>query len=363
MSGFSQQDVFGFSSMVIPGNQVSVQNPGNLGFGGPGIEGISWGPTGLGEGSVGALAGFMNGGIAPDVVEYAKFPSNDFITAKYTVKPWTQDKSHLYIREGMLVFGMSQMDAQFRDLVNMAALPKMNALLKEQHAIFDKYGNQYRELMDYKNALQQVSEKQIEGELYKRRNQPNAKRDDSMDLVIRSLNAPVARYQMACGILATWNLLGNVRTISQATTGEDMYSYDGTDKVGSYTVTAAKYCQLGNVWGSEEFGDNVNTGSRLYLILKREERPDGSFGAFRFFPYATRFYSKPPRALTVYQNPFTHEWEEGKVIYVGVVTRMSDRDSTPGVRETAAGLGPNPSVQAAYEAHGSTPFIEVQLGV
>lgn len=363
MSGFSSQDVFGPASTIMPGNAVSMQAPGNLGISGPGIESIQWGPTGLGEQQIAGLYRFTQGGIAPDSVVYAKFPSNDFITAKYTVKPWTEDKSHLYIREGMLVFGMAQMDAQFRDLCNMAALPKLNELLAQQHNIFEQYADRYSELRKYKEALETRSEKQIEGELFKRRNQPNVERASDMDLVIQSLNASVVRYQTAAGIMATWNFLGCVRTVSEPTTGNDIFTGDGTDRVASYTVTIAKYCQVSNIWGTEEFGENVNVGSRLYLVLKRRELPSGKFGAFYLMPYATRFYPKPPKALCAYQNPYTGEWEQGKVIYVGQVTRMGDREGTRMLRETAAGIGINSDVRAAYEANASLEYLEVQLGI
>lgn len=360
---FARNDVFSSAPTVLPGNSVNMESPGNLGVSGPGIQSITWGPTGFGAEQVSSLYGFAAGGAAPDNVIYAKFPSNDFITSKFTIKPWTQDKSHLLIREGMLVFAMTQMDAQFRDLANMAALPKLNQLLAQQYNIFEQYGARYDELRPFVTALGEYSEKQIEAELFKRHHQYNIKKDSNMDNAIRSLNKAVCRYQTAAGIMATWNFLGAVRVVSEPTTGNDMFTGDGADRVSSYTITMAKYCQVSNVWGTEEFGQNVNTGSRLYLILKRRELPGGTYGAFQFFPYATRFYQKPPKALTRYQNPYTGEWEEGKVIYVGQVTRMGDRDSTTSLRETASGLGINADPRSAYEANAKIEYLEVQIGI
>ena len=187
--------------------------------------------------------------------------------------------------------------------------------------------------------------------------------DFNMDTVIRSLNQAVMKYQTATGIMRTWNFLGGVRVVSEPTTAQDMFSGDGSDRSSSFTITVAKRCMLTNVWGSEEFGQNVNTGARLYLILRRIELPDGTFGAFQLYPYATRYYPKPPRAICAYQNPYTGTWEQGKVIFIGTVTRGCDTDTSLSVREAASGLGINANVNSAFAANAEAGELEVQIGI
>ena len=148
MALYEYDEIYGSASTIIPGTNPSPMNPGTLGMSDPGIETYDWGePQSFAQEQVSGLATFLNGGLSPENVFEKKSQGNGFITGKYTIKPWLEDKSHLKIREGMIVFCMTELDSQFRDLANMAALPKLNSLLYQQHLMFQKYSTSVPDLI------------------------------------------------------------------------------------------------------------------------------------------------------------------------------------------------------------------------
>lgn len=360
MAYFDQGVVFG-ANTSMPGVGVSPNAPGNMGLSGPNVPFIQWAPRGTGEGQLNPVQNFLRGGIPTSSHIHSQLPSNDFIQSQFTAKPWLEDKSHLLIREGMLVFATTELDAQIKDLSNMVSLPKMNEVLYRQHYMFQKHSQRHVELRDFHAGLVDYTEKQINGEIYKREH--NEGKDPALDKVIRGMRQSVMRYQTASGILNTWKLLGGVLTVSDATTGNDMYSMDGADKVVVINVVMGKRCMMGNVWGGTNDGGNVDVGTHLWLILKRRQKGDGSHGEFQFFPYASKWRASPPTSQLVYGNPFTGDQEMGVAMRVGIVTLGNRNDPCLGFRQTAAGMGVNSSVQASYEAHAKIPMIEVQIGM
>ena len=367
MSYFDQGVVFSAPSSM-PGVGVSPMNPGTMGLSGPNVPYIQWAPTGADPSTQGInpVRNFLNSGVPTTVHIHSQLPSNDFIVSSYSAKPWLDDNAHLRIREGMLIFGTTELDPQIQDLNNIASLSKMNEILYRQHHMFQDHAQRIPELTNFYQQLQTYSEKQIEGELYRRHHGTNVNRDDdssNLNIAVRGVKMSVMRYQTAAGIMMTWNFLGGVLTVSDATTGEDYYSMDGADKVVVVNAVLGKRCMLGNVWGGTNDGGNVDIGSTLWLILRRRQRPDGTYGEFQFFPYATKWRDAPPRSQILYKNPYTGPMEEGKALLIGTVTLHNREDPANGFRQSAAGLGSNGSVQAAFEAHAKIPQIEVQIGM
>lgn len=360
MSYFDQGVVFGADTRM-PGVGVSPRAPGAMGLGGPNVPYIQWAPTGTGEGAqMNPVQNFLRNGVPTSMHIHSHLPSNDSIVAKYVAKPWLEDDSHLLIREGMLIFSTTELDPQVKDLSNIVSLSKMNEILFRQHHMFQEHNGRVDDLRNFKELLEMFSEKQIEGELSIRSRSPG---NPNMSAFVRSLNQSVMRYQTKAGILATWKFIGGVLSISDSTTGDDMYSMDGSDKVVVIGAVVGKRCMLGNVWGGTNDGGNVDVGSTVWLILKRRQKPDGSYGEFQYYPYATKWRDGPPKSMLMYGNPFTGTMEQGVALYIGVVTLSNRNDPAEGFRQTAAGLGAGSSVQAAYEAHAKLPDIEVQIGI
>lgn len=365
MSFFDQNVVFS-AQTSMPGVGISPSAPGSMGLNGPNVPYIQWAPLGSdGRDQINPVRNFTRGGVPTTVHIHSQLPSNDFIQSSFTAKPWLEDKAHLRIREGMIVFGTTELDPQIKDLNNIVSLPKLNTLLEKQFNLFEKHSSEpggIPELVRYKGSLSNYNEKLIQGEL-KLRSLNYNERKESMDLVIRGLNQSVLRYQTMAGILNTWNFLGGVLSVPDATTGEDYFSFDGADKVLSLNVVMGKRIMMGNVWGGAHDGGNVDVGSHLWLILRRRERPNGTYGAYQFIPYASKWRAAPPMSQLMYKNPYTHTLEHGKALYVGIVTLGNRNDPAKGFRETAAGIGSNTSVNASYEAHAKIPMIEVQIGI
>lgn len=360
MSYFDQGVVFSASSQM-PGVGVSPFAPGTMGLNGPNVPYIQWAPTGTGTEGMNPVRNFLNSGVPTTAHYHSHLPSNDFIVAKFAAKPWLEDKSHLLIREGMLIFGTTELDPQIKDLSNIVSLSKMNEILYRQHHMFQEHARRIEDLNAFNQLLDEYTEKQIEGEFHRKMlgQTPNS---DMADLM-RGIHKSVMRYQTKVGILTTWNFLGGVLTVSDATTGEDYYSMDGADKVVVVNAVMGKRCMLGNVWGGTNDGGNVDVGSTLWLILKRRQKPDGTYGEFQFFPYATKWRDGPPKCQLVYGNPYTGTEELGHALHIGIVTLSNREDPAKGFREAAAGLGAGANIQAAYEAHAKIPQIEAQIGM
>lgn len=343
-------------SSVMPGFSVGPSAPPTMGLNGPNISAVQWAPRGPTDGVSSVMQAFQ-GGIPGVSHIHSTLPSNDFISTQFTIKPWTDDNAHLKIREHMLVFISTQMDPQVRDLVNMVALPKMNQVLREQYHLFEKFGaSRYR---DFYEAIQTVSESHLEAAI---RNRDLAKDSDDLQLLVGRYRENVLRYQTAVGIMNSWRFMGGVVSVDTATSGEDMFTYDDADKVSSIGVIIGKRCDVGNIWGGKLNGGNVDVGSTLWLILRRRENPDGSFGAFQFYPYATKGRTYPPASLLKYKDR-SGEWQQGKVLYIGVVTEGNQIDPNRGWAEAAAGLGINNNIDTAFDAHGNLPLIQVQIGI
>jgi len=363
MSYFDQGVVFG-AGYQMPGVGVSPQAPGSMGLSGPNVPYIQWAPTGTGEQGLNPVRNFLNSGVPTSTHIHSHLPSNDSIVAKYVAKPWLEDDAHLRIREGMLIFATTELDPQIKDLSNIVSLSKMNEILYRQHHMFQEHANRIPELATFKQQLDTFSEKQIRGEIARRnRFQPGERENTAMNAVIRGMNQSVMRYQTTLGIVATWNFIGGVLSVSDSTTGDDMYSMDGSDKVVSIAAVLGKRCMLGNVWGGTNDGGNVDVGSTLWLILRRRQKPDGTYGEFQYYPYATKWRDGPPRSMLTYGNPYTGDLEEGVALFIGTVTLSNRTDPAEGFRQTAAGIGAGANVQASYEAHAKIPDIEVQIGM
>ena len=316
-----------FQSGVISGGASSVMPgfPGVMGQTGPNVPYTQFGPSTLGLGSVEAFLQRGNPNVS-NPHGWSHYPSNDYIQHTYIAKPWLEDDAHLYIREGMLVFRERDMDAQMRNLSNVVCLPKLNDILERQH-------NDYQTLRRMGREYALPDEDLIELTAHDAANGVPMRPDISKNLL-----KPVLRYQTAYGILETWNFLGGVLTVPDATTGEDMYSFDKADKVVALNVVVGKKIELANIWGGfRDQGAPVNTGSRLWLILKRVYKD----GPFKLVPFVTKSEGVPRDSDRRYKFSKEDGSEGsvlGKLIYVGLITRGPQRDSPLPFREAASGV-------------------------
>jgi len=342
MSLFQNDVIFGGASSAMPGF------PSVMGQTSPSVPYTQYGPN---QG-LGAVASFMNGGNPGSGPHgWSHYPSNDYIQHTYIAKPWIDDNAHLFIREGMLVFRERDRDAQMRNLSNVVCLPKLNDILEKQYYDYQSIKN-----MGAEYALPDEDRIELFAQQAATTGAPSL-------LDGKNLLKSVLRYQTMYGILETWNFIGGILTVPDGTTGEDMYSFDKADKVVALNVVVGKKIELANIWGGyRDQGAPVNTGSRLWLILKRVRKD----GPFKFVPFVTKGPIAPrdaDRKYTFTKKDRSEGSLLGKLIYVGLITVGPGRDAPKAFREAASGIMENSTTSNWFEAHGKLPMVEVQLGI
>ena len=122
-------------------------------------------------------------------------------------------------------------------------------------------------------------------------------------------------------------------------------------------ISLGERARVGNIWGTRQ---HVKPGAKLFLILKRVEQADGSYGHFQWIPYASCTRDYPPKHLMTYRD------ESGRtcrsfVQYVGVCSENMEREPARGQIEMAMGM--MGGAQQAYDAFGALPSITVQIGI
>jgi len=305
-----------------------------------------------------SAASYTNYGQPADYSVVPQFLANVSITYSYSIYPW-QDRTHEYIQQGMLAFVTRHINQKFK-LYCMAPIWKINIEAKTHYVMannqYENVGN--AELAEFQGLLAQHGESVL-GDYH------SALRRGTLDDNLRTIKRfydlaqkPEYRYLTKFGILSHWNFVGSVLSKGESTgpaTYLDMHS--DTDIVYVVGCVLGERARVGNIWGGRSV---VHPGTRLFLILKRVELANGKYGEFQWVPYASRTREYPPRHMTNYRD------ESGRtcsafVLYVGVCTESMEKDPSSGQIEMATGL--IGGVQQAYEAHGSLPSIQVQIGI
>lgn len=294
------------------------------------------------SGWVQSAAAYTNYGLPADYSEVPQFQANVSITYSYSVYPW-HDKTHQYIQQGMLVFVSKHVNQKFK-LYNMAPVWKLNI---EARTHYYTANNEFENVGDAEMAQFK--------ELLKKHGEAGIHHDKKFLALARK---PEYRYLTKYGILSHWNFVGSVlsKGESQAPNAYlDMHS--DTDIVYVVGCVLGERARVGNIWGSR---NTVKPGTKLFLILRRVPQADGTFGQFQWEPYASCTRDIPPRSATHYRDESGRSCR-GFVLYVGVCTENMERDPANGQIDMAMGLFGG--VQQAYEAFGTLPSIQVQLGI
>jgi hypothetical protein len=298
-------------------------------------------------------AAYTNYGEPSDYSEVGEFMANVSITYSYSIYPW-MDKTHQYIQQGMLVFTSKHMNQKFK-LYNMAPVWKLNIEARNHYV---KANNPFEadgdlELAEFKQLLELYGEAGLE---HCHRNSESCTGD--LKRFYNMARKDEYRYLTKFGILSHWNFTGSVlsKGESQAPNAYlDMHS--DTDICYVVGCVLGERARVGNIWGTRQ---HVKPGAKLFLILRRVEKADGTYGMFQWVPYATCTRDYPPKHLLSYRD------ESGRtcrsyVQYVGVCSENMEREPAHGQIEMAMGI--MGSTEQAYEAFGSLPSIQVQIGI
>jgi hypothetical protein len=132
-----------------------------------------------------------------------------------------------------------------------------------------------------------------------------------------------------------------------------------SDHYTNVNVCLAKRARVANVFGS---ANEIKTGSKLWLILKRKATPFGDkVGPFCIVPGGSAVNDYPLESQLEYEDP-GERTERAYFWRVGNVLRQGDSSPAAISIQQAANTGMNCSEKQAYESHGTLPVLYVAIG-
>ncbi len=162
-------------------------------------------------------------------------------------------------------------------------------------------------------------------------------------------------YLTKAGIMTVWNFLGALQN-----TEDDVGEHYNPQRIfAQANVVIQKRARIYNRWNNE-----LKQGQRLYMILKRRIKNDGSYAEFQLIPWTNingDIKGEPHREDLVYYD-LNGQMQFGKSFFVGTVyeslleTRLSIK------REQSLGIN-GISLENAHEAKGGLDHIIITLTV
>jgi hypothetical protein len=288
--------------------------------------------------------------------------ANTFIQYSYPIVPF-KDGSEERIAEFQCVFINRHHDAK-HNMYAVVNIGKFNNLLRDAHLEFEKdVDDGYGEAIQLRDFLIAHGEAPLERyhilkhsgtqpELAKlERDYPNVGAAYAIAM------KDVYCYQTRMGILHRWNFLGVVLSRQQATSLMAIDLTPSTSHVNVINVVQGERARTANIFG--QHGD-VIAGGKVWFILKRVKKEDGTYGHFQVSTYATNKRETVPYTLRYYKtngnDELAHCWK------VGTVTDWGPSSPAEGMRQRALGMD-NHKERSASEATAQLPHIYIQLGI
>jgi hypothetical protein len=292
----------------------------------------------------------------------------DFIQKAYMVPPY-HDESNEMIMPEQLCFTVNYADATTGSVVVMT-LPKVNQTLHEewlhlersktvgnpeynpQSARFYGYLQKFGE--KYLNAYERASSEGRLDELKKRMTDF----DELMEFR-RLATEDDYHWLTLFGLLRHITFAGVVINTNRAVGLETMDRTRFTDHYTVVNVCLAKRIAVANVFGSLA---HIKTGSKVWLILKRKNKPNGDAGELMVVPGGSHINDYPLAGDLEFNDVQEGAVVRGHFWRVGVVLRQSDTSPAEISVQRAANTGHYCNERSAYEAHGTLPTMWVALG-
>jgi hypothetical protein len=166
------------------------------------------------------------------------------------------------------------------------------------------------------------------------------------------------RWLTSFGIEHHISFAGSVINTNRAVGLETMDMTEYSDHYTNVNVCLAKRGRVANVFGQ---ADEIKTGSKLWLVLKRKIKPNGTLGPFCIVPGGSAKYDYPLASELEYEDG-NGNTERGFFWRVGSVLRQGDSSPALISIQQASNTGMHCSERQAYEAHGTLPVLYVSIG-
>lgn len=330
------------------------------GINGPGIGSKAWTPE----------AGKAFSGEPPTSSMGVGNGAYDFIQKQYMVPPY-HDESNNMIMPEQLCFTVNYADPTTGSVVVMT-LPKVNQTLHEEHLHFERsrvqgnpeFSPQSKIFYDLLNefgekGLAAYERASSEGRLGELQERLGAKFGKLEQLHRMSLEDDFHWLTMF-GLLRHITFAGVVINTNRATGLETMDRTLFSDHYTVVNVCLAKRVAVANVFGTLA---NIKTGSKLWLILKRKNKPNGDAGELVIIPGGSHIMDYPMAGSLEFNDIKKDDVVRGHFWRVGVVLRQADTSPAEVSIQRAANIGLFCNERGAYEAHGTLPTMWIALGI
>ena len=316
-----------------------------------------WYPRGA-TSSLSGVAGFIDSQpVNGDVTEIYGI---DNIPKQFLCAPW-EDESERFIMPGMIAFCVKEYDA-IESTSLILTLSKVNQVMYDAYNDFDelvKYGD--LEANEFKGYLELFGEKALEM-YHQHLKKPTAEVDPTLEGKLKRFQELAVKdhycWLTKFGILNKIEYLGVVNNTNRA------ISLEGIRQNNHYVnvnVIMGKRCEVANLFGDLE---HVDTGSKLWLLLRRKARianGEITYKEFTIVPHGCRYKDYPRQLDEEYKDPSGRfvrgwHWTVGSVLNP---PRFSPQNSQI---TTASNTGNLLSERLAYEEHALLPTMYVALG-
>lgn len=302
----------------------------------------------------------------------------DFIQKTFMVPPY-HDESNNMIMPEQLCFTVNYADPSTGSVVVMT-LPKVNQTLHEEHMQFERSrvaGNPefnpqsqifYTLLQEFGEkglaAYERASSEGRLGELQERLD-----KDTRVTKGAGTFGRLMQFHRMSLeddfhwltmfGLLRHITFAGVVINTNRATGLENMDRTLYSDHYTVVNVCLAKRIAVANVFGTLA---TIKTGSKLWLILKRKNKPNGGIGELVIVPGGSHIKDYPMAGSLEFNDFKDGDVVRGHFWRVGVVLRQADSSPAEVSIQRAANIGLFCNERGAYEAHGTLPTMWIALG-
>lgn len=328
---------------------------------GPNVPSVNWNPTNgsafSGEPSTSSMG--------------VDIKAMDFIQRAYMCTPY-HDESNRLIMPEMLCFTVNYADPDTGSQ-QVLTLSKVNQIMHDEWDIFEKsipegtYEHNPKN-KEFERLLRKYGEQglntyhvaNLEGHL------------DELEKTFENTDVSLGElkkfHDMALeddfhwltvfGVLRHISFAGSVINTLRAVGLETMDMTRHTDHYTQVNVCLAKRGRVANVFGPVT---RIMTGSKLWLVLRRKEKPNGGVGSLVVVPDGSNVYDYPLAGDLEFTD-LSGKTERGHFWRVGVVLRQGDSNPANISIQQAANLGYYCNERRAYEAHGTLPSMYVALG-
>ena len=347
----------------------------SMGISGPNVPYVSWAPRGATQGQTDPAA-FLKYGEAPTVHGHVQIKGLDFIQHTYLMPPWGDGESEKYIGTNMLVFTLNALDGKDGSTI-ILTVPKLNQLMHDAYVDFESFSRPndpdfYPEAAAFKRYLEHFGEGALEYYHYARKWSPEKLEQMRKDLEKEDMGFSELQefYAMAFKDVFCWlTKLGITQKVSfsgsvinrSGDNMDDESRFSGMSHYYQVNVCVAKRWSVSNIFGT---ADNVTTGSKLWINLKRKvvQTRDGiQYREFQAVPFGSKTDDYPSRTSVHYVDPsgrtmFGHTWKVGVVIQPG---KFSPQIANI---KRAANVGHTCNERIAFDEHATLPLLYVAIG-